>query len=262
MPITTRGDDASPCFCVICICGRGSATTWIKESKLKTTASNLIRWAGLSALVAGLLFIVVQMIHPPQISSSVTTGTWAIVHYLTVAMSVLGLLGIAGIYARQVEEACWLGLAGFLLFGLWLASVMAVTFFEAFILPLLATEAPKFVHGFLGIFSHYASEVNLGALPALEPLSFVLYMFGGLLFGIATFRAGVLSRWAAGVLAVGAVSTLAFALLPHEFERLAAGPVGLGLAWLGYAVWSEQREKASQPLLGRGSPQLRQTGAK
>ena len=54
-----------------------------KESKMKITASNLIRWAGLSAMVAGILFVVIQTIHPPDILSSVTTSRWAIVHYLS-----------------------------------------------------------------------------------------------------------------------------------------------------------------------------------
>ena len=104
--------------------------------------------------------------------------------------------------------------------------------------------------------------MNLGALPALYTLVGVLYMLGGLLFGIATFRAGILPRWAAGLLAsAGPVSALVAALLPHPIERIAAVPVGLALAWLGYALWSERREQASEPVPGWESPQLRQTGA-
>ena len=44
------------------------------ESKMKITASRLIRWAGLSAMVAGIIFVVIQPIHPPDILSSVTTS--------------------------------------------------------------------------------------------------------------------------------------------------------------------------------------------
>ena len=229
---------------------------------MKTTASNLIRWAGLSAMMAGLLFVVIQPIHPPDVLSSVTTAQWAIVHYLGVAMCLLGLLGMAGLYARQAEEAGWLGLAGYLVFSLFYALTLAFQFAEVFISPLLATEAPRFVEGFLGIVSGHASEINLGALPAAYRLSGVLYLLAPLLFGIATLRAGILPRWRAGSLAVaGPVSALAAALLPHELERIAAVPVGLSLAWLGHALWSERRAHAAEPVPGRGSPQLRQAAA-
>ncbi|MDF2626186.1 MAG: hypothetical protein K0R39_17 [Symbiobacteriaceae bacterium] len=214
-----------------------------QEGNMMTTPASLIRMAGLSAMVAGILFVVIQPFHPSEILSSVTTGAWATVHYLTIAMSLFGLFGVTGIYARQVKETGWLGLAGYLIMSLWLLLTTAFTFAEAFIMPVLATDAPQFVEGFIGIFSGAASEANLGVLPAAGPISFVLYLLGGLLFGIATLRARILSRWAAGVLAAGALFPLAASLLPHPLDRLAAVPVGLGLAWLGYSLWSERRAK-------------------
>ena len=241
-------------------------TTVIKgnnqESKMKITASNLIRWAGLAAMGAGILFIAIQAIHPLDILSSVTTARWAIVHYLGVAMCFFGLLGLAGLYARQVEEAGWLGLAGYLLFSLFWALTMAFQFIEAFISPVLATEAPQFVEGFLGIVTGQASELNLGALPTVYMLTGLLYLLGGLLFGIATFRAGILPRWAGGLLAVGIVlPLLGSPLVPHPFDRIFAVPVGLALAWLGYALWSERGETVTELVPDRRSLQLRQIGA-
>jgi hypothetical protein len=226
---------------------------------MKTTASNLIRWAGLSAVVAGSVFVGMQAIHPPDALSSVTTGAWALVHYLGVAMCLLNLLGLAGIYARQADESGWLGLAGFLLFALMWALTAAFQFVEALILPLLATEAPQFVEGFLGISSGSAGEANRGALPAVWAVTGVFYLLGGVLFGISTLRAGILPRWAAGVLAVGTVLPLGLSLLPHEFVRLAAVPVGVALVWLGYALWSERQEQASEPLPGRAAPAASRT---
>jgi hypothetical protein len=72
---------------------------------------HLIRWAGLSAVVGGCLFVGIQPIHPPEILSSFTTSTWAIVHYVGVVMCFLILLGITGIYARQVKRGrlAWSG---------------------------------------------------------------------------------------------------------------------------------------------------------
>ena len=216
---------------------------------MKITTSNLIRWAGLSAVVGGCLFVGIQPIHPPEILSSFTTSTWAIVHYVGVVMCFLILLGITGIYARQVKEAGWLGLAGFLLFGLMWALTAAFQFAEGLIVPLLATDAPKFAVGFEGISSGSPSEVSLGILPAVYALTSGLYLVGGVLFGVATFRAGILPRWAGGGLAVGTVAPLVLSLLlPHVFIRLAAVPVGIALALLGYALWSERRENVSEPM--------------
>lgn len=36
-------------------------------------------------------------------------------------------------------------------------------------------------------------------------------------------------------------------------------PMGLALAWLGYALWSERQDKASELLPATASPKLRQT---
>jgi hypothetical protein len=221
---------------------------------MKVTASSLIRWSGLAALVAGLIFAAIQPIHPPDVVASVTTGEWAVITRLKTAMCFLVLLGIAGIYARQVEAAGWLGLAGALLFGLswWLQT--GFVFAETFILPPLATDAPEFVDGVLGISHGRASAVDLGALPALYALVGLLYLLGGLLLGVATFRAGILPRRAAGLLAVTATLTPAAALLPHHIQRLAAVPMGVALAWLGYALWSERRAPASETSPGRTAP--------
>ena len=229
---------------------------------MKPTASKLIRWAGVAAMVAGIIFAGIQPIHPPDVLSSVTTGTWAIIMPLKLAMCLLFLVGITGIYARQVKEAGWLGLAGFLLLSLawWIQT--GYVFAEAFILPVLATAAPQFVDSFLGIARGNPGGMNIGALPAIYSIGIgIPYMLGGLLFGIATLRARILPRWPAGLLAVAAALTPTAALLPHDIQRLAAIPVGLALAWLGYALWSERRAQAAEPVPDRGSPRLHQTAA-
>ena len=228
---------------------------------MKVTAPSLIRWSGLAALGAGIVFAAIQPIHPPDVVASVNTGAWAIITPLKTVMCLLFLIGITGIYARQVNEAGWLGLAGFLmLFVCWWIQTSFV-FAETFIAPPLSSTAPGFVDGLLGISWGHTGGIELGALPAIYGLLGILYMLGGLLFGIATLRAGVLPRWPAGLLAVAAALTPAAALLPHSVQRLAAIPVALAIAWLGYALLSERRARASDPAPGAGSPRLRQTAA-
>jgi hypothetical protein len=219
--------------------------TAIKESKMKITTPKLIRWAGLSAMAAGIIFAGIQPIHPPDVLSSVNTSLWAILTSL-----------------KTVKETGWLGLAGYLLLSIFYAVQMCYSFAEALILPLLATGAPKFVESTLGMASGAGSEMNLGAFATVYSLLTVMYLLGLLLFGIAMFRARILPRWATGLLAFsGPLAIIMVALLPHQFERLAAIPMGIALAWLGYALWSERREPASELLTVVGNPQLSQTGA-
>lgn len=237
-----------------------------KVSNSKITGSNVIRWTGIAAIVAGIVFAGIQPIHPADVVASVNTTAWAIITPIKTAMCLLLLLGIAGLYARQVNKAGWLGLAGFTLFSISWALQTAYVFAEAFILPVLSTTAPKFVDGLLGVSYGRASEVDLGALPAIYSLGVGgLYMLGGLVFGIATFRAGILPRWAAGLLAATAALTPLAALLPHNIQRLAGMPMGLALALLGYALWSERRaerlEHTQEPVPGSLSAQFGQTTA-
>jgi hypothetical protein len=227
---------------------------------MKVTSSNLIRWAGFAALVAGIIYIAIQPVHPADVLSSVTTGAWAVIISLKWFMALLFLIGITGIYARQVEPAGWLGLAGFLMLILtwWLET--AYIFAELFILPVIAGAAPGFIDSFLGIVNGAPGEMNIGAIPALYGLIGILYVLGGVLFGIATIRARILPRGAAILLAAGAAVTPFAALLPHALQRFAAVPVGLAIAWLGYALWTERREKVSPPLTERGSQSLGHSG--
>ena len=68
------------------------------------------------------------------------------------------------------------------------------------------------------------------------------YALGGLLFGIALFRAGVLARWAAALLAYATTSALALSVLPESFNRPFAVPTGVALIGLGVSLWRDQRQ--------------------
>lgn len=213
-----------------------------EENKWKVKGTDLIRWLGLFAIMAGILYIVIQFIHPSDNITSVNSSKWVMVACLTMAMSLFSLIGIIGIYTKQVEETGWLGLIGFVIFSLfWLVS-MTFSFNEAFVLPLITNDAPKFVEGIVGLFGENKSEVNLGIFTVLAPIAGLLYMLGGLLLGIATFRARVLPRLAGVLLSFAAVVTLVAAIIPHPFDRILAVPMGLALIWLGYVVWSDTRE--------------------
>jgi peptidoglycan/LPS O-acetylase OafA/YrhL len=74
------------------------------------------------------------------------------------------------------------------------------------------------------------------------------YLAGGLLFGIALYRARVLARWAAVLLAVGGVVSAALSVMPDAFYRLLAYPNGIAMIGLGYSLWSTaRRDVPTQP---------------
>lgn len=227
-----------------------------RESAMKPTAGGLMRWSGLAGVAAGIIFASIQPIHPPDFLASVTTQAWAIIMPLKTLMCLLFLIGIAGLYLRQLGRIGWLGFFGFLCLSLswWLQT--GFVFAEALIIPVLATTAPQFIDSFLGIVNGVPGEMGIGALPAVYAVVGILYMLGGLLFGIATFRAGVLPRAPAALLAAASLLTPLAALLPHEIQRYAAIPVGLAFVWLGLVLWLERGEQTATP-----KPQLEEVPA-
>ena len=84
----------------------------------------------------------------------------------------------------------------------------------------------------------------------------------GLIFGIALFRANILARWAAVLLAAGTVATLAIPLLPQINQRLFAIPTGVALVGLGYSLWREQRTPAARPVPSSAGSPLDPAGAR
>lgn len=139
---------------------------------------------------------------------------------LTIAISFVGLLGIAGIYARQVGRVGWWVLGALFLLSLWFVLVTGFTFFEGFILSLLARDSPRFAESFLGIFTGSVGEVNVVLLATVWSLLGVAYILGDLLFSIATFRAAILSRRAAAFVGFGLPGVLSHGsrrwLAPHS----------------------------------------------
>lgn len=220
-----------------------------KASKPKITTAALMRLAGVSATVAGLCFITIGTLHPVNEPAAVTTSAWLYSHIAATALGFFGLFGMAGLYARQAERSGWLGLIGFLLFSTWMTMVSGFSLFEAFFLPKLASVSPAFVESFLGMFSGTSGEIDLGVVPTLWKISEPLYLVGPLLFGIATFRAGVLPRWAGALFIAGAtLGPVGAMLVAPEYQPLVMVPNGIALAWLGAALVTERRAGASEPV--------------
>jgi hypothetical protein len=206
------------------------------------TASNLTRAAGISAAAAGAIFVAVQIKHPAFTVQAFTDGiNWQVRSIAKLVMSALALAGLTGMYLHHHRRLGVLGLVGYLVFAAGYLVMSSVEAIAAFVLPTVAQTRPGYVNDVLVASAGQKPTGDIGALGTLFTVNGVLYLAGGLLFGIALFRACVLARWAAALLALGAVGTAALKVLPESFDRPMAVPVGVALIGLGVSLWRTQR---------------------
>jgi hypothetical protein len=201
------------------------------------TPSTLTRSAGLAAVAAGAIFIAVQLNHPPLTVAGVHPAEWAIRSSLKMLMAALALVGITGMYLYQVRKMGVLGLIGFVLFAANYLFIASTSFVAAIVLPAIADTSPTYVTNVLVAASGHHPSGDTGALYTALLLGGFLYLGGGLLFGMALYRARVLPRWAAALLAVGGLASAGLTLLPDPWFRLLAVPNGIAMIALGYALW-------------------------
>jgi hypothetical protein len=201
-----------------------------------------MRWGGLAAMLGGALYItlfgVAVLIY--GVFAEQTKGTFlgahAFIHSLDVPMFALLALGTVGVYARQKDRLGKVGKAGFYatLAGFGLSVLGGLTI--------------------IAVGLKVSDEATLGVLDVItHPLAHLLYAVGSLIFGIATFRAGVLPRGAALLAAVGPIWLFALFNLGFgdgQSSLLVFVPVvvtGLGWMWLGYALHSKRKGPLAEP---------------
>lgn len=208
---------------------------------MTTTNASLTRAAGACAAIAGAIFIAVQIKHPAMNVSSVTSANWQIRSIAKFVMCGLAITGLTGMYLHQRRRVGALGTIGYVVFVAGYLMMSSVEAIAAFVLPGLSHSSPGYVNDVIRASIGQQPAGDIGSLQTLFTLAGLGYMAGGLLFGIALFRARVLARWAAALLAVATVSTAALAALPTSFNRPFAVPAGVALIGLGVSLWRTQR---------------------
>ena len=188
-------------------------------------SSNLVRWGGSAALLAGALFIV-EAVAVPFIGDS----HWGF-HALDFPAHAFLAVGLVGLYLwqKRQERFGWLGTVGFILIVI--PSVVIA----------LGGLAIVFIDGVL--------KAPVGVLDAIHPLE-LLVIIGAVLFGMATLRVNVLPSRGAQLIIVGALGFFGIAFAgvgPEWLISLAVAILGAGWAWLGYALWTDSGESAQQP---------------
>jgi hypothetical protein len=195
------------------------------------SSSNLIRWSGLAAMVAGALWVVGDLLNltvlfsPEPFSEEAQTGSYVFRQALFLLGVMLLLVGLVGLYARQSQPAGALGFVGFLVAFAGTVLVAGFLWASIFIAPVLATEAPELL--------------DAGPPPGLF-LAGITCGVGWLLFGIAALRARVYPRWATILLIVGAV----LFVLPLPLTAIV---LSVAVAWLGFHLFTGREAAEAQP---------------
>jgi hypothetical protein len=223
--------------------GHRPGTEQDEESDMNLTTNRITAAAGICAAVAGAIYVGVQVNHPPADVAHVVTTEFAVRETAKAVMAVLALAGFAGMFLRNRHRLGALGVTGYVVVSIGYLAMFANQCIVGCVLPIVARTSPGYVQDYLDA-AMGGSATGLGHLRELFLVTGMGYSLGGLLFGIALFRAGVLARWASALFAAGTVSALALAALPESFSRPFAVPVGVALVGLGISLWRQSRASA------------------
>jgi hypothetical protein len=182
----------------------------------RVSQAALIWRSGLLAIATGASVALSPFVHP----ESPQSAAWVPVHLVYFATLMGILLVLVGIFARQLQPAGRLGVAGFL------------TAFVGTAMGLLEGREHLFSHDF-----GQGTPVGLWQLILTALVSTIGYV----LLGVAIAKAGVLPRGAGVLLAISGpmlafsapIGVLAVVGVVHAL-------FGAGLAWIGYALWAER----------------------
>jgi hypothetical protein len=174
----------------------------------------LVRRSGLLAIAAGVSTILAPLVHP----ESPQSAAWVPVHLLYFATLMATQLILVAVFARQFRRAGRLGVAGF------------VVAFVGTAMGLLEGREHLFSPDF-GV----GTPLGLWQLVAAA----LVFSAGYILLGSAIARARALPAGAGILLTIGG-PIVAFSPPIGILPVLIVGHAlfGLGLAWLGYALWT------------------------
>ncbi|MGA9596120.1 MAG: hypothetical protein WBV06_08190 [Acidimicrobiia bacterium] len=195
--------------------------------------SEFVRWSGLAALVAGVVTVVLDvadfiLTRDQLIDVAAVTSGWMVLHVSYLIADVLILIALAGIWLHQAKQAAGLGVAGFLIAFAGTVMLASLEWSTAFLFPWIAKSAP-------GLLDTDPS----GTAVAGFIVTFSLLVVGWILFGVASLRARVYPRGPVWLLILGTIVVLVLGAADAPFLDVLWG---LGLAWLGYGIWSGARE--------------------
>src|SRR5215207_9631929 len=185
--------------------------------------SRLVQWGAIGSVIAGVAWAisdVLALLFPRQEEGPTGSTSFYLIESADAIAEAGMLASLIGLHVVQARSLGRWGRVSFVVAFIGTALVLVSTLWSVILLYRFGTRVPGLLFG-------------LGLLG---------WLVGFVLFGIATFRARVLPRWA-GLLLV-AYPLVLMAGVPIE------GPLILvGLLWLalGYALWTQRDMPAEQP---------------
>ena len=181
-------------------------------------------WAAIvsgAAMAASLLLEWLVVPHERLGTEAFLTGSYSVSSGPRLVSVALLPWALVGIYGSQSRSAGTFGLWSFVLVFLGATLTVGNAWAEVFVWPTLAQVSPETMSGPVTAFPPY--------LVAGLNASFPLFGLGLILFGAATFRAGVYPRWASVLLVVSIPVTMFLDPTPGSFQE-SIGQVSLGIA--------------------------------
>jgi hypothetical protein len=190
--------------------------------------SRFIGAAAWAAIVSGLALVasfLMEWLVVPYEQLGHTEAYFTSAYLVSSGLRLLSIVflpwALVGIYNRQSRSAGNLGLWAFAVVFLGAALTVGNAWAEVFVWPTLAQVAPNMMSGSVTDMSSY--------LIAGLNVSYPLFGLGLILFGVATFRAGVYPRWAALLLIISIPVTMFLDPTPGTFQE-SIGQILLGIA--------------------------------
>lgn len=181
------------------------------------SSSDLVRWCGLAAMLAGVAFIVLMLV--PE--GAPGSFSYILSSLVFIVALLLLLVGLAGFHSLQKGNYGRIGHAGFY---------------------------TVIVAGLAQIIAQVGLMLGIMALEFLDFLGFLGVLVGLVLYGAATLQARVLPRWCGVGFIVGLPVWFVVSAILGEFGWPLGG-ILFGLLWLalGYTLWSQGGAAAEQP---------------
>jgi len=190
--------------------------------------SPISRRAGMLSLTAAVLIVLSQLMRLAVGRLLGADEATTPAHTLTYSLALLGmgtlLLALTAIYFRESTALGRLGLIGYITAFLGTLMVAGDWWFEAFMVPMIATAAPAVLD--LPI----SGSVLVGAIATVG-----LYTVGWTLFGLAALRAHAFPRAATLLLLAGGLAGPLALSTPYQI------PLALAIGWIGLTLESGSR---------------------